>query len=495
MCLLLLLCVAVAGCHKPSTKSAGPVELRIGLGTAASSRDSALEGIGALLFSESLLVRQTDGRTVPGLATSWQWQDGGRTLRLQLKEDVRFHDGSLLTSEHVVQLLKQNIDSDGQELGFASVTGVSAAGLRTVVVTLSQPDFFLLPELTGLKIVRPDAPDIATGPFKIVSRSPVFEAVRFDNYHGGTPAIERVRVSTFASQRAAWTALLRGEVDALQEVSREIIEFASRASSVRTYRSLQSFYIPLVLNQQHPLLGKIEVRRALNEAIDRDAIVASGMGGHAQVAQDPIWPLHWAYSPPTEPQRPDQANAERRMDAVGLKRGSDRSGGGMAPRFTVRCLFLTNDPMYERIALMLQRQLFAVGVNLVLEPADLQNLQVRANAGDFDTLLARANAGRSLDFTYRFWHSADSQASVMWRTGYRGVDGLLDQLRASTTDDEARTVVGELRHRFRNDVPAIFLAWPQITRAINSRFDVGTSNEHDPFAKIWEWRPTETRHR
>jgi len=488
---LLLLSLVATACRAPDRGGGGPVELRIGLGTAVSNREAALEGIGALLFSESLLVRQTDGRTVAGLAASWKWEDGDRTLRLELKPGVRLHDHSELTSDLVVEVLQSNIDADDQQPGFEYVTGVRAASAHTVLISLSKPDFFLLPALTGLRIVSPSAPDVATGPFKIVSRSPVFEAVRFDQYHGGTPAIERVRVLTYESQRAAWAALLRGEVDALQEVSRDTVEFASRATNVRTYSSMQSFYIPLVLNHRHPLLKNVELRRALNEAIDREAIVTSGMRGHGQVAQDPIWPLHWAYKLPTTPQHHDRGSAERRMDALGLRPTAGSTPGATTPRFSIRCLFLTDEPMYERIALIIQRQLFEVGVNLVLEPADLRELRKRASAGDFDTLLARANAGRSLDFTYRFWHSGDSRKSVMWNTGYTGADDLLDQLRTSTTDDQARTAIAELGRRFRDQMPAIFLAWPQVTRAIDSRFVVGDANEHDPFAKIWEWRPAE----
>jgi peptide/nickel transport system substrate-binding protein len=485
---LLLLSLIASACRAQGGGGESPVELRIGLGTVEANRDAALQRIGALLFSESLLVRQTDGRTVAGLAASWHWEDHGRTLRVDLKDPVRLHDGSELTSDLVVDLLRDNINS-GEQLGFEYVTSVRAESPHTVLVRLSQPDFFLLPALTGLRIVRPTAPDIATGPFKIVSRAPVFEAVRFDQYHGGTPAIERVRVLTYESQRAAWAALLRGEVDALQEVSRDTVEFASKATNVRTYPSMQSFYIPLVFNQRHPLLKKVEVRRALNEAIDRGAIIASAMRGHGQIAQDPIWPLHWAYTPPAVPPQHDPASAERRLDALGLRRHAAAASSEMAARFTIRCLFLADDPMSERIALLIQRQFFDVGVNLVLDPVGLKELQLRAKAGQFETLLAQANAGRSLDFTYTFWHSGVSEKKVMWSTGYAGVDGLLDRLRASTSDDQARAAIAELGQRFREDVPAIFLAWPQVTRAIDAHIHVGPGNEQDPFAKIWEWRP------
>jgi peptide/nickel transport system substrate-binding protein len=486
---LLAVSLLSAGCRSDPIERAAPSEIRIGVGVASGSRGRALEGIGSLLFSESLLSRQTDGRSVPGLATEWRWEDGGRRLRLELKAGVRLHDGSVLNAEIVSRLLEHSL-GEHRPLGFTYVTRVTGEGSRTVVIQLSRPDFFLLPELTGLKVVLPDAPDIGTGPFRIVRRTPVFETVRFDAYHGGVPAMKGARVLTYETQRAAWAALLRGEVDALQEVSRETVEFASQATNIHTYPAIQSFYIALIFNQKHPLLKKVEVRRALNAAIDRQGIVRSAMRGHGEVAEDPIWPLHWAYTRPEVPHIYDPKLAERQLDAAGLTRRSAGPGASV-PRFKLRCLFWSDEPMYERIALMIQRQLFDVGVDLVLEPANLNDLIARASSGDFETLLPRANAGRSLDFTYRFWHSSTEGNGAMLRAGYFGADSLLDQLRASTSDEQVRTTVDQLGRRFREDVPAVFIAWPQVTRAIDSRLNVGRGNEQDPFSKIWEWRPAE----
>jgi peptide/nickel transport system substrate-binding protein len=479
-----------AGCRTEPVRQAAPAELRIGVGAAPTNRDRALEGIGSLLFSESLLTRQMDGRTVPGLATSWRWEDEGRRLRLELKDQVRFHDGSILTSDIAVKLLRQNLENK-QSLGFAYVTNVAAENARTIVIQLSRPDFFLLPELSGLKVVQPNARDIGTGPFRIVRRTPTFETVRFDAYHGGVPAMKGAKVLTFETQRAAWAALLRREVDALQEVSRETVEFASQDTSIRTYPSIQPFYIALVFNQKHPLLKNVEVRRALNAAIDRESIVQSAMRGHGQVARDPIWPLHWAYTHPNVPHVYDPKWAEQKFNTLRLVRPAAGEDGS-APRFKLRCLFWSDEPMYERIALMLQRQLFDVGVDLILQPANLDEVIARANSGEFETLLPRTNAGRSLDFTYRFWHSSSESATAMLKAEYFGADSLLDELRASTSDDEVRSVLSQLGRRFREDVPAAFIAWPQVTRAIDSRLYVGRGNEQDPFAKIWEWRPAES---
>jgi hypothetical protein len=45
-----------------------------------------------------------------------------------------------------------------------------------------------------------------------------------------------------------------------------------------------------------------------------------------------------------------------------------------------------------------------------------------------------------------------------------------------------------LRRRFYEDAPAAFLAWTQITRAVDARFDVGDRSDPDLFANLWRWR-------
>ena len=99
-------------------------------------------------------------------------------------------------------------------------------------------------------------------------------------------------------------------------------------------------------------------------------------------------------------------------------------------------------------------------------------------------------SGKSFDWTYRFWHSpADSL--LYQDSGYTGVDSVLERLRVVRPDAEVRAAVADLRERFYEDVPAVFLAWPETTRAIDAGLDVGDRSDPDVFANLWKWRPAE----
>jgi peptide/nickel transport system substrate-binding protein len=460
--------------------------LRVGVGAGPKERAQGIRVIAELLYAEPLIAHDWTGRPVGRLVDSWKWDDSGKTLTLKLRSGVKFHDGSLLTPEMVVRFLTKFKGEN--RIGFQHVGKVEAAPNGDVLVRLSQPDFFLLPELNELKLTHPDAPDVATGPFRLISRSPRVEVQRFEQYHAGRSALAGARIEPFDTQRAAWAALIRGEVDVVQEVSRDAADVLE-SSNIETFRSLQPFYIPLLFNHRHPALKHAEVRRAIVEAIDRTAIVEHALRNRGRIAHDPIWPFHWAYPNDTPAHDADVASAARRLDRAGFRIQGGGRTGEIKKRFAFKCL-VYKEAQFESIALHLQRQLFDVGVAMEFELLDIGGIVARAETAQYDALLLPVASSRAMDYTYRMWRSG-ADGAVMLNSGYTGADELLDELRRSWTDAETRRILAALARRFHDDAPAAFIAWTEVTRAVSSRFDVGQDRVQDPFFSMWQWRPVE----
>ena len=438
------------------------------------------------LFAEHLIAIDWQGRPQQALATDWQWKEDGLELHVQLRQGVTFHDGTALTAQVVAEILRKLKLRDKRNL-FEAVTKFEAENEQTLIVRLSRPDAFIVEAIADTLIVDPEKPDIGTGPFRILTRTPSIVAEQNPNYYRGAPGINRVQVIAYDTQRAAWVALMRDQVDMVQDVNRDSVEFLEGAAHVEMASTIRPYYIPLVFNVRHPILGRVEVRRALAEAIDREEIVREAMRGRGRVADDPIWPFHWAYNAAARKYSYNPNAARLRMDAAGLRMRPSPSPGKMESRFSIRCLFW-NDPLFERIALLLQRQLADVGIDLILEDLDERPLVTRIGKGDFDAYLFQMASGKSFSWTYRFWHSPVNGAAYQ-NSGYKGMDSVLDRLRIVRSDAEVRMAVADLRERFYDDVPAAFLAWPETTRAIDSRFDRGDRTDPDLFANLWKWRP------
>lgn len=113
--------------------------------------------------------------------------------------------------------------------------------------------------------------------------------------------------------------------------------------------------------------------------------------------------------------------------------------------------------------------------------------------GDFDAFLIEMASNRSLSQVYRFWHSPIGPALV--NSGYSAADGVLDQLRHATSDEETRRATAELQRILHEDPPAVFLAWQETTRAVSARFEPPVEESPDVMSTIWRWRlrqPTES---
>jgi len=437
-----------------------------------------------MLFAEGLVAINWHGQPVPRLVESWEWDALGLTLRVNLRQGVRFHDGTPVTTEVVAAILRA-----GKFEGFEAVKAIEAHDARTILFHLSRPDGFLVNSLAGAQIVDENKPDIGTGPFKLVAKTPQLVAVRNTSYYRGVPELERIKLFGYPTPRASWVGLMRGEVDLALEVNRESVEFIEEADErFEVYSSIQPFYFPLVFNFRNPILARPEVRRAISDAIDRDEIVSQGMRGRGQVADDPIWPSHWAYNAAARRHTYNPNAARVRLDAAGLPLRPAKPGQ-RASRFQLKCMFYNLEPQFERIGLLLQRQLAAVGIDLELEGLDGSRMEERLRRGQFDTYLYQLTSGRDLTWAYRLWHSPNGAlGTVRQDIGYNGADSVLDRLRGAREPEDIRIGVGDLRQRFYDDVPAVFLAWPQTTRAVDVRFDLGDRADPEIFANMNKWR-------
>jgi ABC-type transport system substrate-binding protein len=217
--------------------------------------------------------------------------------------------------------------------------------------------------------------------------------------------------------------------------------------------------------------------------------VRDAMRGMGRPADGPIWPYHWAYSSAQRAHAYNPDAARLRLDGAGLTATALRTGGSMASRFRFKCLVPSDDLRFERIALIVQRQLFDLGIDMVMEPVSVGELQLRASKGAYDTFLYEMTSGRTLSWVYRFWHSPSPSAPAFVVSGYTGADDALDRIRAARSEADTRTAVADLQRALFEDPPAIFLVSPQETRAIDRTFSVPYERDADVLGTLWQARP------
>jgi peptide/nickel transport system substrate-binding protein len=487
-----LLLAATPACRQP--EPAPPpdrVTLKIGVALPDAAQSSTVDNIAETLSSEQLVSIGFDGRPQAGLAQSWEPLPGGLGVRLKLRPRVLFHNGQPGDAPSVARILRSQIalfERGGWNVA-GSIKDIRPTSGDEIEIRYRRRDAFVLPDLGIFSIADPKDPLLRTGPFQLKPDNPPGSLAAFDGYYLGRPSIDAIQLQPYGTQRKAWIAMMRGEVNALYEVSREATDFVEAETAIRSYPFLRAYHLALVFNQAHPTLASRDVRVALNEAVDRDAIVRDGMRGRALPADGPIWPYHWAYSSAqrTFAHNPDAARL--RLDRAGLTENRDGGPGRMRSRFHFTCLVPSDDTRFERIALIVQRQLFEVGVDMEIQALPVgEMIKSRVRKGEFDAFLFEMTSGRTLSWLYRFWHSPSEGPPPALRTGYRGADGALDRLRGAQSDDETRLAVSDLQRVMYEDPPAVFLVWPRETRAADARFRVPYLNDRDVLTGVRDWR-------
>ena len=476
--------VCAPGCARQEEVQT-PATLRIGVGVPTQpTQDTGAPIVIRLLTSEAWVTNRSDGRPGERIATSWTWNDSRTTLRLKLRPDIYFHDGERLTPEIAAQALRLTQKNAVREaLSFLNVTSIDVSGPDSVDLKLSEYNAFIVPDLSAITVRKPGNDAIATGPFRLVSRTEQGATLAaFPQYYRGRPGLDSIEIITYPTQRNAWTAMMRGNIDMLHEVSRDAAEFVQAESTVRAYSFPRPYYMPLVFNVRHPILKRAAVRQAINEALDRTALVRDAMSGRGRPADGPIFPQHWSYTPPTQPFVFDPASARARLDAANLPL---RSAAGTGPvRFSFTCLVFADDARFDRLAVLVQKQLADVGIEMKLQAVPLTQMAQRAAKGDFDAFIFEM-AGRSLSWVYQFWRS---QGGIN-NSGYTAADQILDKIRGARSEEETREYVAELERIMHDDPPAAFLVWQETARAVSTKFYVAPEENRDIMASLWQWRP------
>lgn len=480
---MLTAALSVVGCTADAKRDPkrDPVTLRIGVASPKTSLGSGVRGFISNLLSESLIGIGWDGRPMERVASNWTVSPDGLTLDLRLRDNLQFHDGTPVDSEYIKadleRVFKQSL------VGYESVTGVEAPEKNIVRIKLSRREALLLLELANSSVFAKN-PDVGLGPFKLVTRTPTTRLAANDHYYRGRPSVDFVEVSEYEEQRTSWAAFMRGEIDALHELSPEAIGFFQKESQAtsRQFEFTGPYYIQLVFSVRNPILKNPAVRQALSYAIDRQSVIDNGLNGQGVTAEGPIWPFHWAYSTAQKTYAYNAEAATIQLDSAGFRMKPAAKPGEMPSRFKLRCLTVSKEARFEKIALVLQKQLYAVGVDLQIEVLPADELVKKLGSGDFDTVLIQRASGRSLGWTYRSFHS------TAMPTGYAAADKVLERLRGTTTDAEVRTAVSDLQQVFHDDPPAIFIAWPKVTRALSTKFVVPEERGRDVLSSLWQWR-------
>ena len=183
----------------------------------------APDGAARRLLFNTLTQVNEDGVVAPALAASWNVESANHRWQFHLRPGIRFHDGSPLTAEAVVQSLAQACGNCGWR---------PRASGDSVVITSESPMPGLPAELARgeYAIARQDGDGnpVGTGPFRFAAHSNgiVFLSANDDSWQG-RPFLDAVEIYEDRPIRAQWQDFTIGKAD-LVEAPPEVLRAAAQ---------------------------------------------------------------------------------------------------------------------------------------------------------------------------------------------------------------------------------------------------------------------------
>lgn len=302
--LLLMGVVALVACRpeQPADDAAdAPSELVFGLSGEPDTLDPHAT-TGTLTFQvtrslyDTLVEPDRDGTIVPALAREWSVDPEGLTWTFVLRDDVVFHDGSTFDADDVVASVTRILSPEfasPSAFEYEPIAAVEAPDARTVVIRLDRPHAPLLATLaSGWSAILPSEliaaghdfanEPVGTGPFALVAwtRGSSIELVRNDTYwQDGLPYLERVVFRNVPEQAVMARALIAGELDVADILVEPELGLVRAAPSADVYESDSGLVLVLTINTRRPPLDRLRVRRGINAAIDKQAVIDAAYAG------------------------------------------------------------------------------------------------------------------------------------------------------------------------------------------------------------------------
>ena len=352
---------------------------------------------------------------MPGLAEGWDVSEDGLEYTFHLRQGVKFHSTYFftpsrdLTADDVVFSLRRQMDRKDPYYDYAGgiwpyfegmampalVDSIGKVDDATVKIRLTRPDPAILGDLAMdfasvlsaeyagqlLKAKKPgdlDRLPIGTGPFQFVGYQP---DVRINyranpDYWGGKPAIDRLTFLINPDPLARARMMTASQCQVMADPTPEIVARLKGDPDIDVMQSQASDVAYLAYNTTQKPFDDKRVRQALNQAIDRKALVATIYGDGASVADSPLPASMWSHASVLSDGAADPQAAKAALAAAGV---SDLKMNIWVPPVS-----RAYDPDPKRMAEMIKGDLAKAGVTAEIVSDDLGAFIKKTAAADRD---------------------------------------------------------------------------------------------------------------
>lgn len=515
------LALALSGCA-PSTGSEGGAErpLRVWAGSATPINnnfnpfnvDTAVHATYGAIYEPLFFFNQLSSDAPVGLiGDSYEYNEDGTVLTVQIKPDQKWNDGEPLTAADVAFSFGYG-PNKGEDM-----ISAEAPDDTTVVLTFGKPQFTAEPLLLGSTWIVPEhvwgeitdymaetnpAP-IGSGPYKVKTFTEAAYTVEAnENFRDGEPAVREVQYIGIDGNQSSQDLLATGKLD-------WVGQFIANPDSVTDGGMISTLNLqqdPTVMvtcsNAELGCTGAQTdpaVRQAINVAIGRATIKDKAFAGLAAEATPTFMLLPrdegWLGDPEltTSPQESDAAAAGAILEAAGYTKGSDGFYGKDGTAIELDLFSPDGWTDYNDAAKLISEQAGEAGIKITARTVSDADYWTPITAGDYQLALYGLAASLVADpySTYSEYFAGTSTAEVgsdpvSGQNYVRYANPIVDEaiIAAGSTRDEAikREAYATIQAEIARDLPYIPVVLNASQSFFNTKDFTGWPAEDDLFA-------------
>jgi peptide/nickel transport system substrate-binding protein len=354
---------------------------------------------------------EQDTTIQPGLAEDWDVSEDALTYTFELREGVKFHDGTDFNAEAVVYNFDRWMNGTKDKFYYyASMFGgfkvdeghvidsVTATGDYTVEFKLKRPQAPFLNNLAMVPfgIASPKALEemggeefaknpVGTGPFKFVEwkrNDRVVLEKNEDYWMEGYPKLNSVIYKVVPENSARLNALIAGEIDIADGLNPSDYDQIKENEDIQEFLrpSMNVGYLGLTQKDPNSPLSNKLVRQALNHAVDKEGLIAAFYNGLAEPAKNPMPPSIEGYHEELEGYEYDLDKAKALLEEAGYANGFEMELWAMP----VARPYM---PDGKKVAEVLQASFAQIGVDAEIVSYEWATYLEKARNGEADSFL------------------------------------------------------------------------------------------------------------
>lgn len=323
-----------------------------------------------------LVMRNPDLTLQPMLATSWETNADASEWTFKLREGVKFSHGKDFIAEDVIFTVNRLFEKESPLASvMAKPTAMVAVDDHTVRFEFGRPNAVLLESLVKYHAhITPSDVDPArfaletfgTGPFQmtelVIGERAVFERNE-DYWWEGRPRVDRLEYIFLTSPEARAEALKAGTIDVIYDLDITSIQTLEDHPDTNVIVAPSGSYMNLAMDVREAPFDNILVRKAMQAATDREAILQGAQFGRGGIAFDhPIAPTDPVFNAACKPPGYDIELAKSLLAQAGFPEGID-----------VTLHTATAGAAMVEMATVFKERAAPAGINVTIEVAPEEN--------------------------------------------------------------------------------------------------------------------------